>query len=75
MRKLQKEIIDHLQEGFPRGCRVELICMDDPQVPPIGTCGTVIGVDSFGTIHVDWDNGSRLGVAYREDDCRRIDEA
>ena len=74
MRKLQKEIIDHLREGFPRGCRVELIRMDDPQAPPIGTGGTVIGVDAFGTIHVDWDNGSRLGVAYREDDCRRIDE-
>ena len=74
MRKLQKEIIYHLQEDFPRGCRVELIRMDDPQAPPIGTCGTVIGVDAFGTIHVDWDNCSRLGVAYREDDCRRIDE-
>ena len=47
--------------------------MDDPQAPPIGTLGTVIGVDAIGTIHVDWDNGCGLGVAYGEDDCRRID--
>ena len=47
--------------------------MDDPQAPPIGTLGAVIGVDAIGTIHVDWDNGCGLGVAYGEDDCRRID--
>ena len=47
--------------------------MDDPQAPSIGTLGTVIGVDDVGTIHVNWDNGSSLGVAFGEDDCRRID--
>ena len=26
-----------------------------------------------GTIHVNWDNGCGLGVAYGEDACRRID--
>ena len=67
------EIIEHLRERFPQGCRVELLQMDDPQAPPIGTRGTVIGVDDIGTIHVSWDNGSGLGVAYGEDACRRID--
>jgi hypothetical protein len=47
--------------------------MDDPQAPPIGTLGTVVGVDSVGTIHVNWDNGCGLGCAYGEDACRRID--
>ena len=47
--------------------------MDDVQAPPIGTLGTVVGVDSIGTIHVNWDNGCGLGVAYGEDACRRID--
>jgi hypothetical protein len=47
--------------------------MEDPQAPPIGTTGTVIGVDDLGTVHVKWDNGSCLGVAFGEDDCRRID--
>ena len=35
-----------------RGDRVELVHMDDPQAPPVGTCGTVTGVDDMGTIHV-----------------------
>ena len=73
MRTLRRETIEHLRESFPRGCRVELLQMDDPQAPPIGTLGTVIGVDDLGTTHVNWDNGSGLGVAYGEDACRRID--
>ena len=73
MRDLRRETIEHLRRGFPRGCRVELLQMDDPQAPPIGTLGTVIGVDDLGTIHVNWDNASGLGVAYGEDACRRID--
>ena len=73
MRTVRPETIKRLREDFPRGCRVELVRMDDPQAPPIGTLGTVIGVDDVGTIHVNWDNGSGLGVAFGEDDCRRID--
>ena len=74
MRTLRRETIEYLKESFPRGCRVELLRMDDPQAPPIGTRGTVIGVDDIGTIHVNWDTGSSLGVAYGEDDCRRISD-
>ena len=73
MRTLRRETIEYLRENFPRGCRVELLQMDDLQAPPIGTLGTVIGVDDLGTIHVNWDNASGLGVAYGEDACRRID--
>ena len=56
MRTPRPEIIERLREDFPVGCRVELLRMDDVQAPPIGTLGTVIGVDAIGTIHVDWDN-------------------
>ena len=73
MRTPRPEIIERLREGFPAGCRVELLRMDDVQAPPIGTLGTVVGVDSVGTIHVNRDNGSGLGVAYGEDACRRIE--
>lgn len=73
MKLPKREIIKRLREGFPVGCRVELLSMDDPQAPPIGTLGTVVGVDAAGTIHVDWDTGCGLGVAYGVDDCRRID--
>ncbi|MBQ7932088.1 MAG: DUF4314 domain-containing protein [Clostridia bacterium] len=68
------EIIAGLRKLFPKGCRVELIRMDDPQAPPIGTKGTVTHVDDIGTIHVAWDNGSRLGVAYDADSCRKLKE-
>ena len=46
--------------------------MDDPQAPPIGTKGTVIGVDAIGSIMVRWDNGSGLNVVYGEDICRKV---
>ena len=47
--------------------------MNDAFAPPIGTKGTVRGIDDAGSILVDWDNGSRLNVAYREDKVRKLD--
>ena len=73
MRFPSKAIVERLRRDFPDGCRVELLRMDDPQAPPIGTKGTVLGVDDIGSIMVDWDNGSGLNVAYGEDRCRRVD--
>lgn len=46
--------------------------MDDVQAPPIGTRGTVVGVDDIGSIMVNWDNGSGLSVAYGEDECKVV---
>ncbi len=71
---MRKEKLDWLRREYPAGCRVELLQMDDVQAPPIGTKGTVIGVDDIGSIMVRWDNGSSLSVCYGEDSCRRIDE-
>lgn len=71
MRVISKEALQALRERFPMGTRVELVQMDDPQSPPVGTKGTVIGVDDIGSIMVAWDNGSGLNVAYGEDICRR----
>ena len=34
---------------------------------------SALGVDSIGTIHVNWDNGSSLGGAYDGDYAVRID--
>ena len=61
-----------LRINYPKGTRVELMKMDDIQAPPIGTQGTVTEVDDIGTIMVDWDNGSKLGVVLGEDICRKI---
>ena len=66
-----KELVESLRKRYPVGCRVELLRMDDPQAPPIGTRGTVRGVDDIASIIVAWDNGCSLSVAYGEDSCRR----
>lgn len=69
----RREIVEQIKKDYPEGCRVELLHMDDPYRPmPIGTLGTVTGVDDTGTIHVHWDNGCSLGVVYGEDSCRKI---
>jgi len=65
-------IIAALRESFPKDTRVELVQMDDPQAPPPGTKGTVIGVDAIGSILVNWDNGSGLNVVYGVDICKKI---
>ena len=52
---------------YPAGTRVRLLEMDDPAAPPIGMTGTVVGVDGIGSLLMDWDNGSRLNVAYPVD--------
>ena len=67
-----QKTVDRIRRDFPSGCRVELLQMDDAQAPPIGTIGTVIGVDDTGSIMVRWDNGSGLNVVYGEDRCRRV---
>ena len=72
MRVISREPLQALRERYPRGTRVELVQMDDPQAPPIGTKGTVIGVDDIGSIMVAWDNGCDLSVAYGEDICRKL---
>ena len=73
---ISKATLQALRERYPKGSRVELVSMDDPYnrklVP--GCRGTVVSVDSIGTIHVSWDCGSSLGIVYGEDSCRRIDQ-
>ncbi|KAF5069673.1 hypothetical protein DSECCO2_230680 [anaerobic digester metagenome] len=69
-----RELIDILRKRYPVGCRVELVRMDDPQAPPVGTKGTVRGVDDIGSIMVAWDNGCGLSVAYGEDTCKVVSE-
>ena len=67
-----KEIVERLRREFPTGTRVQLVKMDDVQAPPVGTLGTVQGVDDIGSILVAWDTGSGLSIAYGEDLCRKV---
>ena len=74
MRMISKEALRALRERYPAGTRVELVQMDDAQAPPVGTKGTVRGVDDMGSIMVAWDNGSGLNVVYGVDICRKVVE-
>lgn len=75
MRFPSKDVVEVLRRQYPVGTRVELVRMDDPQAPPIGTKGTVKGVDDIGSIMVAWDNGCGLSVAYGADICRKVGDA
>lgn len=73
MRFPSKETVERIRKEYPAGCRVELVRMDDFQAPPVGTKGTVLGVDDIGSVMVRWDNGSGLSIAYGEDECKRCE--
>lgn len=65
-------MIEWLREAYPKGTRVELVEMEDPQAPPVGTQGTVIGADGIGSLLVKWDTGSSLNVLYGIDTVRKM---
>lgn len=70
---VSKAYLEYLRSQYPKGCRVELVQMDDPysRLTP-GERGTVVAVDDMGTIHVRWDCGSNLGLVLGEDVCKKI---
>lgn len=74
MRFPKKESVESIRREYPVGTRIELLEMDDFQAPPVGTYGTVKGVDDTGSLLVRWDNGSRLNVIYGEDQVRKLEE-
>lgn len=70
MQMITEEQLNTLRLAFPVGSRVQLLKMEDVQAPPVGTEGTVRGIDSTGSIMVSWDTGSSLNVLYDTDLCR-----
>lgn len=67
-----KETVERIRREYPAGTQVVLVKMDDCQAPPIGTHGTVTGVDDTASVMVRWDNGSHLNVIYGEDEAWKI---
>ncbi len=62
-----------IKHGDPKakpGLRIHLVSMDseDPNPVDSGLEGTIDRVDDMGTIHVNWDDGRRLGVIPGVDD-------
>lgn len=65
--------VKRLRKMYPQGTRVELVEMNDPysSLTP-GEKGTVSMIDDMGTIFVDWDSSSTLGVVYKVDRIRKL---
>ena len=62
-----------IKEQYPCGTKVKLIHMIDPYaVMPEGLEGIVSCVDDTGTVFVDWENGSTLGVVLGKDSIQKI---
>ena len=72
MRFPNKETVEQIRRMYPAGTRVELLAMDDPQAPPVGTKGTVFDVDDTGSLLMKWDNGSGLNVVWQQDRVRKV---
>lgn len=68
-----QKTVERVRKMYPKGTRVELICMDDPysRLKP-GDKGTVRLVDDTATVFVNWDCGSGLGVVYGADRVRKL---
>lgn len=62
-----REEVEMLRKKYPKGTRIRLQEMKDPQAVPSGMIGTVEHVDDAGTIHMHWLNGSGLGLIEGED--------
>ena len=67
-----RETVARVKKEFPAGTRVVLEQMQDPQAPPAGTLGTVIGVDDTASLLMRWDNNSGLNVVYGEDRVKKM---
>lgn len=72
MRFPNKETVERIRGEYPAGARVELVRMEDVQAPPVGTKGTVLGVDDTGSLLMRWDTGSGLNVVYGEDIVKKL---
>lgn len=68
-----KEQVKHVRGTNPKGTSIELVSMSDSYTKlKTGDQGTVNFVDDAGTIFVNWDSGSNLGVVYGVDVIKYI---
>jgi hypothetical protein len=67
-----RNTVERVRKEYPAGTRVILEEMSDPQAPPVGTLGTVLGVDDTASLLMKWDNGSGLNVVYGVDRVKKM---
>ncbi len=66
-----QEEIKYIREKYVAGTKIELVKMYDLLAPvPTGTLGIVQYVDDIGTVHVNWENGSTLGLSVGIDEFK-----
>lgn len=71
---ITEEELQKLKNDYPIGCRIKLIHMDEEMFNmEDGLLGTVTSISGIGVIHVNWDNGRRVGLCYDVDLYRRVD--
>lgn len=65
--------VEMIRRMYPEGTRIEVVSLGDPylKLPP-GSRGTVSFVDEIGTIHVNWDSGSLLGLINGQDRYKKV---
>ena len=66
--------VRRIKETYLPGMRVRLLKMNDYQAPPIGTEGTIKGVDDIGSVMVAWDTGSSLKLVLDVDEVEIVNE-
>lgn len=70
---MNRKEIELLRRQFPPGTKVKCTrMMEDTSTVPPGTTGIVSYVDDSGMIHVNWENGSRLGLISGEDRFKKV---
>lgn len=47
--------------------------MDDVQAPPVGTIGTVLGIDGAGDLLMRWETGSSLKIIPEVDVIEKVE--
>ena len=68
----RNKVLKELKRQYPKGTKIELVLMKDSYVNlPKWLKVRVVGVDDAGTIHVQWENGSSLGVLYGIDKVKK----
>lgn len=69
---LNKKEIQEIKDKFVPGTKIKLLKMEDIQAVPPNTIGVVQFVDDIGTIHMNWQTGSSLGLIVGKDEFEII---
>lgn len=71
----QKEI-DEIKEKYKPGMKLKLLkeMYDEKKSVPVGEIGTIDFVDDIGTIHINWECGSSLGLIPDVDNFEEVEK-